>query len=140
LQQAQRCLSNNRPVKSTHTRAIVLFAHGARDARWSDTLWDLSRRVQSRAPDAFVAVAFLEFQPPTLESILSEAIERGCVDIDILPVFWASGGHVATDLPPLLADLRRRYPEVELRLLPVLSELPGLLDFVAGAVTALRNN
>jgi sirohydrochlorin cobaltochelatase len=127
-------------VKSTHTRAIILFAHGARDVRWSGTLSDLSRRVQSRAPDAFVAVAFLEFQPPTLESILGEAIERGCVDIDVLPVFWASGGHVANDLPPLLADLRRKHPGIELRLLPVLSELPGLLDFVADAVTAQRSN
>jgi len=137
----ERCrLSNNRPVKSIYTRAIILFAHGARDARWSDTLWDLSRRVQSRAAEAFVAVAFLEFQPPTLESILGEAIARGCVDIDVLPVFWASGGHVANDLPPLLADFRRKHPEIRLRLLPVLSELPGLLDLVADAVAAPRSN
>lgn len=95
--------------------------------------------MQSRAPDAFVAVAFLEFQPPTLESILDDAIERGCVDIDVVPVFWASGGHVANDLPLLLADLRRKHPEIALRLLPVLSELPGLLDFVADAVTAPRS-
>ena len=121
-------------------RAIILFAHGARDARWSETLSDLRRLVQSRAPDAFVAVAFLEFQPPTLESILDEAIERGCVDIDVVPVFWASGGHVATDLPPLLADFRRKHPEIRLRPLPVLSELPGLLDFVADAVTASRSS
>jgi sirohydrochlorin cobaltochelatase len=125
---------------SIQTRAIILFAHGARDARWSETLSDLRQLVQSRAPDAFVAVAYLEFQPPTLESILGEAIERGCVDIDVVPVFWASGGHVANDLPPLLADLRRKHPKLELKLLPVLSELPGLLDFVADAVSASRSH
>ena len=135
-----RRLSNNRSVKSSQTRAIILFAHGARDARWSDTLTDLSRRVQLRAPDALVAVAFLEFQPPTLDSVLTKAIERGCCSIDVVPVFWASGGHVANDLPPMLADFRRQHPEIELRLLPVLSELPGLLDFVADAVVGPRSD
>jgi sirohydrochlorin cobaltochelatase len=121
-------------VNSPLKRAIILFAHGARDARWSQTLSELRRLVQSRAPEAFVDVAFLEFQPPTLEAVLARAIELGCRDIDVVPVFWASGGHVASDLPPMLADLRRKHPEIELRLLPVLSELPGLLDFVADAV------
>jgi sirohydrochlorin cobaltochelatase len=92
-----------------------------------------------RAQDAFVAVAFLEFQPPTLDSVLSNAIERGCLDIDVLPVFWASGGHVANELPPMLADFSHKHPEVELRLLPVLSELPGLLDFVADVVVSPRS-
>ena len=84
-------------------------------------------------------VAFLEFQPPTLSSVLNEAIESGCVSLDIVPVFWASGGHVADDLPPMLAEFQREHPEIDLQLLPVLSELPGLLDFVAEAVTQPRS-
>lgn len=84
-------------------------------------------------------VAFLEFQPPTLSSALNEAIESGCVSLDIVPVFWASGGHVADDLPPMLAEFQREHPEIDLQLLPVLSELPGLLDFVAEAVTQPRS-
>ncbi len=120
-------------------RAIILFAHGARDARWSDTLAELSHRVQTRAPDVFVALAFLELQPPTLESTIGDAIDRGCLDIDIVPVFWARGGHVVNDLPPMLADLRRRHPAIDIRTLPVLSELPGLLDFVADAVAGPRS-
>lgn len=115
-------------------RAIILFAHGARDARWSSTLFDLGELVRSHAPDAVVKVAFLEFQSPTLASALAEAVQHGCMTIDVVPVFWASGGHVAGDVLPMLDDLRGRYPQLQLRLLPVLSELPGLLDFVARAV------
>jgi sirohydrochlorin cobaltochelatase len=51
-------------------------------------------------------------------------------------VFWASGGHVAADLPPLLADFRAVHPDVALAVLPVISELPGMLDFLAAAYTA----
>ncbi len=115
-------------------RAVILFAHGARDARWSVTLGELQRRVQARLPDAHVGRAFLEFQPPTLETALADALAAGARSIDVLPVFWANGGHMASDVPPLLAELKRRHPGTEVRLLPVLSELPGMLDFIADAV------
>jgi sirohydrochlorin cobaltochelatase len=110
---------------------IVLFAHGARDARWSQTLLDLRQRVEQRRPDADVRLAYLEFQPPALDEVLHEAVAAGCSSIDLVPVFWASGGHVANDLPPLLAAFGARHPQVRLQLMPVLSEMPGLLDLVA---------
>lgn len=119
-------------------RAIILFAHGARDARWSKTLGDLQERVRSRLPDARVSIAFLEFQAPALDIALAEAVAQGCLHIDIVPVFWASGGHVANDLPPLLDRIRTQHPQVQLALLPVLSELPGLLDFVAEVIASNR--
>ena len=115
--------------------AVILFAHGARDARWSMTLVDLQKRVQARRPDAHVDIAFLEFQPPTLGAGIERAIDAGARSIDVVPVFWANGGHMANDVPPLLAELRRRHPGLEVRLLPVLSELPGMLDFIADAAT-----
>jgi sirohydrochlorin cobaltochelatase len=115
-------------------RAVILFAHGARDARWSMTLDDLRQRVQARAPDAHVGTAFLEFQPPTLESAIERVLAAGARAIEVMPVFWANGGHMANDVPPLLAAVERRHPGVEVRLLPVLSELPGMLDFIADAV------
>jgi sirohydrochlorin cobaltochelatase len=118
-------------------QAVILFAHGARDARWSQTLGTLARSVAQRMPDAFVATAFLEFQPPTLAETLERAVAAGCRRIAVLPVFWASGGHVASDVPPLLAAFRRAQPQVELTLLPVLSELPGMLEFIADSAARL---
>jgi sirohydrochlorin cobaltochelatase len=115
--------------------AVILFAHGARDARWSMTLVELSQRVQARRPDALVGIAFLEFQPPTLGDEIERALGAGARSIDVLPVFWANGGHMASDVPPLLAELRVRHPGLKVRLLPVLSELPGMLDFIADAAT-----
>lgn len=120
-------------------RLIVLFAHGARDVRWSHTLRQLQAEVTSRDPAAEVVAAFLEFQPPTLPAVLEGAAERGVTQIVIAPVFWASGGHVANDLPPLLEQFSRRHPQIAVRVLPVLSELPGLLAFVADAVVAARD-
>lgn len=120
----------------TAERAVILFAHGARDALWSATLGELQALVQARLPAARVEVAFLEFQPPTLFDAIDRAVAAGARLIDVMPVFWASGGHIATDLPPLLAGLRSRQPALQVRVLPVLSELPGMLAFIADAVAA----
>jgi sirohydrochlorin cobaltochelatase len=49
-------------------------------------------------------------------------------------VFWAAAGHVDRELPPILAQFAGRHPQVDVRTLPVLSELPGMLEVVAGAV------
>jgi len=75
--------------------ALILFAHGARDARWSQTLDALAQAIRRLLPDTVVAPAFLEFQPPSLTAALHSAVAVGCTKVDVLPVFWASGGHVA---------------------------------------------
>lgn len=121
-------------MSETAEHAIILFAHGARDERWSETLSQLRGRVQRALPAADVNTAFLEFQSPSLVEALGHAERAGCTRIDVVPVFWASGGHVANDVPPLIEGFRAAHPDVQLRLLPVISELPGLLDFIAAAV------
>jgi len=114
--------------------AFILFAHGARDARWSLTLGELEARLARRVPQARVSRAFLEFQSPDLASACEEALAAGAQTIKIVPVFWAQGGHMASDVPPLLDHLRTAHPRASFELLPVLSELPGMLDFIAETV------
>ena len=40
-------------------RAIVLFAHGARDPRWAQPFEAIAARVRAAAPDCRVALAYL---------------------------------------------------------------------------------
>ena len=123
------------PDQRTH--ALILFAHGARDARWGQTLEKLREAVRLERPESRVSLAFLEFQEPTLVNALDAAAAAGCTRVDIAPVFWATGGHVTNDVPPLLDRFRSEHPGVQLTLLPVLSELPGMTDFIASALSAL---
>jgi sirohydrochlorin cobaltochelatase len=114
--------------------ALVLFAHGARDPRWSASLHALAAAIRTRAGGASVRVAFLELQSPTLTEALEAAASEGALRIHVVPVFWAGAGHVENDLPPILASFRACFPQVAVRSLPVLSELPGMMDFIAGTI------
>ena len=116
------------------TDALILFAHGARDARWSVSLQALAMQLQLHAGRASVRTAFLELQTPTLPQALDAAAAEGARRIHVVPVFWAGAGHIDNDLPPLLAEFGARFPEVAVGVLPVLSELPGMLEFIARTI------
>lgn len=115
--------------------AVVLFAHGARDPRWAEPLHALRTALQARMPASAVGTAFLELQAPALGQALEDLGTAGVRRIDILPVFWGIGGHVATDLPALVDRFRADHPAVAVTVLPVLSDLPGMIDFIAEAVS-----
>jgi sirohydrochlorin cobaltochelatase len=114
--------------------AVILFAHGARDARWAAPLSELAEAIRACANGASVRTAFLELQAPRLLEALQAAASEGARRIHVVPVFWAAAGHVDNELPPIIDEFHVRHPQVVVHTLPVLSELPGMLDFIAGAV------
>jgi sirohydrochlorin cobaltochelatase len=121
-------------LKVAAGEALILFAHGARDARWSAPLTALAEAIRAQAGGASVRSAFLELQTPTLPEALEAAASEGARRIHVLPVFWAAAGHVDNALPPMLAEFNGHHPQIVVRTLPVLSELPGMLDFIARTV------
>jgi sirohydrochlorin cobaltochelatase len=119
------------------TTAIVLLGHGARDAGWALPLAQLQSELARIRPRTTVHLAFLELQPPGLPEVLEGLAAAGVTRIDIAPVFWSQAGHVARDLPPLVGAFGARYPGIVVRILPVLSELPGMIGFLAQGILAL---
>ena len=117
-------------------RGLILFAHGSRDPAWGESLHALAREIQAVEPDLQVRCAFLERLAPDLPTVLAE-LAPGASRLDVCPVFWAANGHVQRDLPALLDEARAAHPGLELRLLPVLSALPGMLAFLARTVVGL---
>jgi len=126
-------------MTDTQTRALVLFAHGARDPLWAQPLEHLRLALARIAPQMAVRVAFLEMQEPGLVPTLAELAAQGRRHIDVAPIFWSKGGHIADDLPPRLAAFARSHPGVAVRVLPVLSDLPGMHEFIARTLLQLAD-
>ncbi len=118
------------------TRAIVLFAHGARDPRWAEPFAAVAERLRDAAPGCRVALAFLELMRPDLAEALADLAAAGATRIDVVPLFLGTGGHVRSDLPPLIADLRGRHPGVDLRLHAPAGESAIVIDALARAALA----
>ena len=110
---------------------LVLFAHGARDARWAEPFLRLRERVARAAPDARVVLAFLEFMAPDLDAAVAELSTAGCRDIALVPVFLGQGGHLREDVPNLLQRVSARYPACHIRLAVAAGEDDAVLDAIA---------
>jgi sirohydrochlorin cobaltochelatase len=115
------------------TRAIVLFAHGARDPRWAEPFEAVAARVRAAVPGGRVALAFLELMTPTLAEVVARLAAEGATAVDIVPLFLGSGGHVRADLPALVAALRLAHPELALRLYPAIGEHASVVEAMARA-------
>lgn len=114
------------------TKALVLFAHGARDSRWAQPFLKMQAIAQSSLPDAIVALAFLELMEPRLPEVVSELADGGCTEISVVPVFLGQGGHVLRDLPPMIESLRAQYPSLHLQVHDAVGESPEVLQAIAG--------
>jgi sirohydrochlorin cobaltochelatase len=113
-------------------RALILFAHGARDPRWAQPFERLQKLAQAQLPDAIVALAFLELMEPRLPAVAAELAAQGCDEISLVPVFLGQGGHVLRDLPPLVDELRAAYPGLKITVSEAVGESENVLNAIAG--------
>jgi sirohydrochlorin cobaltochelatase len=112
-------------------RALVLFAHGARDPRWAEPFQRLQTLVQTQSPDLTVTLAFLELMTPRLPELAAELITAGIDDVTVVPVFLGQGGHVMRDLPVIVDELKRSYPGVSFKIAGAVGEDAQVLNAMA---------
>jgi len=91
--------------KSGNT-GLILFGHGARDARWREPFDRLLSIVNARYPGP-VSLAFLDSMSPDLVSACKEVVASGAERVVVVPVFLGTGGHVRADLPVLIETARQ---------------------------------
>ncbi|WP_338848402.1 CbiX/SirB N-terminal domain-containing protein [Massilia sp. W12] len=111
--------------------ALILFAHGARDARWRIPFDKLAGLVGAQRPDLPLRLAFLEFMQPDLRGAVQELAQAGCQRICLTPVFLAQGGHLLRDLPPMLRELEQEFG-VEIATRAAIGEDDDVLRAIAG--------
>lgn len=117
--------------------AAILLAHGARDTRWLEPFDRLRERLEHRLGAGRVAVAYLDFAPPSLGEAAAELAQRGARRVLVVPVFLSGGGHVARDVPELVQGARARHPELSFTIAGAIGEEPEVVRAMEDAVSRL---
>jgi sirohydrochlorin cobaltochelatase len=113
---------------------LILFAHGARDARWSAPFETVAARIRAAHPKLAVRLAFLEFMQPGLVEAGTALAREGVSHLDIVPMFLGAGGHVRQDLPGLVDELRAACPGLAVVLHPAIGEIDAVTSAMAAAI------
>lgn len=113
------------------TRALILFAHGARDARWAAPFERLQDILQKQLPDVSVSLAFLELMTPRLPELAQDLEDKGYTELTIVPVFFGQGGHVLRDLPIIVDELRQKHAQMTIKVAGAVGEDESVLHAIA---------
>ena len=108
--------------------AIILFAHGAREAEWARPFERV--RDSLRSEGLRVELAYLEIMTPSLEDAARVLVAEGVKVVTVVPLFLAQGKHLKHQLPEMVAALRRDNASMEFRVTPALGDEPEMLSAI----------
>jgi sirohydrochlorin cobaltochelatase len=108
--------------------ALLIAAHGSRDAAGVDEFWGLAEAWQRLRPDRLQEAGFLEFARPTVGEAIDELVGRGASRIAVVPAMLMAAGHVKNDVPSEVQEGRARHPGVAFHMARPLDIHPALLE------------
>ena len=118
-------------MKSMERRALVLYAHGARDPRWAEPFERLLMRIREKRPSLPVALAFLDYLEPDLMNAAQALVRAGANRIRIVPLFFGRGGHLREDFPNQLEAVRTSVPDAQFEIAEAAGEVDSVLEAIA---------
>jgi len=111
-------------------QAILLFSHGSVLCGAGQTLFDLAKRMEARGDAAIVEAGFLNYSEPTFEAAFEKCVARGATHITIAPYFLVAGYFVKVSLPPKIAAMSEKFPDVEVKVAQALKTDERLADAI----------
>jgi precorrin-8X/cobalt-precorrin-8 methylmutase len=111
--------------------AILIISHGSPRQEANQGFAEMVGRIALRLAPCEVLPAFFSIARPSIEDRVAELAAWGVGRIVLMPYFLYAGQHTTHDIPAQLAECRRRWPGVELELLPTLEGDAAIEDVVA---------
>lgn len=120
-------------------QALLILAHGSRDAGARAEYVRLTDLMTARLPELFVQFSVLEFPGDGLASIaegVGRCVEAGAERLVALPYFLFAAGHVREDLPGELRTAVADQPGLRIAYQPPLGVDKRLLDVLEARAAA----
>jgi len=120
-------------------KSLLLVAHGSRLVSSNDAIKQLTSKLRSRLNTSGfdgVEYAFLELTEPSIPDGISSLVKEGATEVVILPYFLAPGTHVVDDVPELIAQAEKDYPNVQFRVMTHLGAVDGMIDLILSTADA----
>lgn len=115
--------------------ALLVIAHGSRDPRHAATVHALTGRVRALRPGLRVETAFLDFNAPRVDQVLSSLYLSGVRDVVALPLLLTRAFHAKADIPAVLSEATTRLPGLSVSVADVLGPSPLLVSALERRLT-----
>jgi sirohydrochlorin ferrochelatase len=100
-------------------KGILIVDHGSIKHEANHMLQSMADLIQSMAgSDAVVRYAHMELAEPDIATGFERCVEAGATDVTVFPYMLSPGRHSTSDIPRMVSEVARRYPQVSFSVTP----------------------
>ncbi|XVW81347.1 CbiX/SirB N-terminal domain-containing protein [Candidatus Profftella armatura] len=95
------------------------------------TFFIFKKKIKQIQPNLIVKIAFLELIDPNLITCVAQLYKKNINTITIVPIFIGKGNHIERDLQNLLKNIKKIYPNINIRTTLPIGESKKILTEIA---------
>jgi sirohydrochlorin ferrochelatase len=100
-------------------KGILIVDHGSQKREANDMLRSMADIIQAMAgPDVIVRYAHMELADPNIAAGFSSCVQGGATDVTVFPYMLSPGRHSTADIPRMVANVARAFPDVSFSVTP----------------------
>lgn len=100
-------------------KGILIVDHGSIKHEANSMLRSMAEMIQTMTgPDVVVRYAHMELAEPSIAAGFKSCVEAGATDVTVFPYMLSPGRHSTSDIPRMVADVARRFPQVSFSVTP----------------------
>ncbi len=100
-------------------KGILIVDHGSIRNEANDMLRSMADLIQTMAgPDVVVRYGHMELADPNIAVGFLSCVEAGATDVTVFPYMLSPGRHSTSDIPRMVADVARKFPQVSFTVTP----------------------
>jgi sirohydrochlorin ferrochelatase len=113
-------------------KAILLVDHGSVRQEANHMLDCVANLLQSMVgPSVLVRAAHMELAEPLIPEGVDACIEAGATELVVFPYMLSPGKHSTRDIPRIVGEATRKYPQLKVRVTPAFGVHAKLAEVVA---------
>jgi sirohydrochlorin ferrochelatase len=118
--------------------ALLLVAHGSRRKQSNDEVDQLAEKLRENCFGQYkiIHAAFLELAETLIPDGIKKCIDDGATSVIVLPYFLNSGRHVVEDIPNIVNETKKDYPDIDIRVAPHLGASDMMMELLITSANA----
>jgi len=97
-------------------KAVLITSHGSQSPKTKQEVIELQDKFKGKSDYEIFEHAFLEIESPSIPDGIALCVERGATEVLVLLNFLNSGKHVDEDIPAIINEQKKRYPNISFKI------------------------
>ena len=93
-------------------KSVLVISHGSHSPKTREEVSRLVNILKKKSKLKIFEFAFLEIDSPSIPKGIDTCLQKGADEILFLLNFLNSGKHVNEDIPMIVAEAKKKYPQV----------------------------